>query len=80
MQSYNAKLKTIFILGLSALVLSGCAKNTNLNELQKNIPEQAVFVRAPAVQTKKQIKILFVGDMMFDRYIREGVSKYGNGD
>jgi poly-gamma-glutamate synthesis protein (capsule biosynthesis protein) len=79
-QSYNAKLKTIFILGLSVLILSGCVKNTNLNEVQKNIPEQAASVRALAVKTKKQIKILFVGDMMFDRYIREGVSKYGNGD
>ena len=31
-------------------------------------------------KTKKPVKILFVGDMMFDRYIREGVEKYGGGD
>jgi len=29
---------------------------------------------------KKPIKVLFVGDMMFDRHIREAVEKYGRGD
>ncbi len=28
----------------------------------------------------KPVKILFVGDMMFDRYIRQSVAKYGKGD
>jgi len=32
------------------------------------------------IQIGEPIKILFVGDMMFDRHIREAVGKYGNGD
>ncbi|MDP1845191.1 MAG: CapA family protein [Candidatus Moranbacteria bacterium] len=32
------------------------------------------------INDNKPIKILFIGDMMFDRHIREAVGKYGSGD
>lgn len=32
------------------------------------------------IAEKEPVKILFVGDMMFDRHIREAVGKYGGGD
>lgn len=76
-QNYNAKLKIVFV-ALAVLVFSGCTKNASLTN--NNISEQAAPIPASDVQNKKQIKILFVGDMMFDRYVREGVKKYGGGD
>jgi poly-gamma-glutamate synthesis protein (capsule biosynthesis protein) len=77
-QSYNAKLKIIFIT-LAVLAFSGCMKNASLTK-NNNIPEQAAPIQVADIQNKEQIKIFFVGDMMFDRYIREGVRKYGGGD
>jgi len=74
MQGHNAKLKIVFI-SLTALVFSGCAKNASLTENNNIVPKQAIDI-----QNKKQINILFVGDMMFDRYIREAVKIYGKGD
>jgi poly-gamma-glutamate capsule biosynthesis protein CapA/YwtB (metallophosphatase superfamily) len=70
----------IVFLALVILAFSGCAKNTSLTKNNNNTLEQAAPIQADDIQNKKQIKILFVGDMMFDRYIREGVKKYGGGD
>jgi poly-gamma-glutamate capsule biosynthesis protein CapA/YwtB (metallophosphatase superfamily) len=79
-QSYNAKLKIVFM-ALAMLVFSGCTKNASLTKNNNNItPEQAAPTQTDDIQSKKQIKILFVGDMMFDRYVREGVKKYGKGN
>jgi len=78
-QSYNAKLKIIF-LALAVLAFSGCTKDANLTKKNNITPEQVISAQFPDAQVKNQIKILFVGDMMFDRYIREGVRKYGDGD
>jgi poly-gamma-glutamate synthesis protein (capsule biosynthesis protein) len=71
--------KTVFLF-LAVLVLSGCVKNTGLTKKNNITPENLAPIQTSGIQTKKQIKILFVGDMMFDRYIREGVKKYGGGD
>lgn len=79
MQSYNAKLKIVF-LALAVLVFSGCTKNASLTKNNNIIPENPASVWTSDIQNKKPVKILFVGDMMFDRYIREGVKKYGGGD
>ena len=38
--------------------------------------EKAEVAKAPEIGANKPIKILFVGDMMFDRHIREAVGKY----
>lgn len=73
------KLKTVFLF-FAVLVFSGCTKNAILTKNNNITPEQAAPIQAADIQNKKQIKILFVGDMMFDRYIREGVEKYGRGD
>lgn len=55
--------------------LAGCGKS------EKTKINTAVNLNVPAAESNKTpIKILFVGDMMFDRYIREGVNKYGGGD
>jgi poly-gamma-glutamate synthesis protein (capsule biosynthesis protein) len=78
-QSYNAKLKVVFM-ALAVLVFSGCTKNASLTKNNNIIPEQAAPIWTSDVQIKKPVKILFVGDMMFDRYIREGAAKYGGGD
>jgi poly-gamma-glutamate capsule biosynthesis protein CapA/YwtB (metallophosphatase superfamily) len=74
MQSHNAKIRIVFI-ALTVLFFSGCAKNGSLTKNDTIASEQTA-----EIQTKKQIKILFVGDMMFDRYIREAVGKYGKED
>jgi poly-gamma-glutamate synthesis protein (capsule biosynthesis protein) len=78
MLNLNAKLKTIFILTFSVLLFSGCAKDINIsgNKLGDNLvqsPKQASLSAEP----RKEIKILFVGDTMFDRYIRETAEKHG---
>jgi poly-gamma-glutamate capsule biosynthesis protein CapA/YwtB (metallophosphatase superfamily) len=80
MQSYNAKLKAIFIFSLGVLIFSGCAKNSSISEKNNVIQKNSVPAQITNTQARKQIKILFVGDMMFDRYVREGVKKYGKGD
>jgi poly-gamma-glutamate capsule biosynthesis protein CapA/YwtB (metallophosphatase superfamily) len=91
-RNYNAKLKVIFFLALSALFISGCVNSIDLGKQaheQRSISsmQSAVDLKNGNDQvTESQIgninpvKILFVGDIMFDRYIREGVNKYGNGD
>ena len=70
----------IVFLALAMLAFSGCAKNASLTKNNNIIPENPVPIQVADIQNKKQLKILFVGDMMFDRYIREGVKKYGKGD
>jgi hypothetical protein len=119
MRSYNAKLKTIFILGIM-LFFSGCANNIDLRkqaeenklrqaenmssmhgvadlkegentDLAQKMPDETPKITegepvnlirsVPAGHSASNgVKILFVGDMMFDRHIREAVGKYGGGD
>ncbi|HBB36549.1 MAG: hypothetical protein UX02_C0002G0046 [Candidatus Moranbacteria bacterium GW2011_GWC1_45_18] len=49
---------------------------------QKNInaDESAAVPENAGAENGKPVKILFVGDIMFDRYIREAVEKYGKGN
>lgn len=91
MQSYSSKLKIIFLFAIPIL-LSGCARNIDLRQQAKENKTQGQEsissmqgvvnseeeLRNP--MSKKTVKILFVGDIMFDRHIREAVGKYGNGD
>jgi poly-gamma-glutamate capsule biosynthesis protein CapA/YwtB (metallophosphatase superfamily) len=68
------------------MLFSGCAINTS--SVSNNDKDTSFEGRATglSVESSKNpadnqpIKILFVGDLMFDRYIREAVSKYGHGD
>jgi poly-gamma-glutamate capsule biosynthesis protein CapA/YwtB (metallophosphatase superfamily) len=78
-QNYSAKLKIIFVV-FAVLVFSGCANNAGLTKKNNIAPENLMSEQPADVQTKKQTKILFVGDIMLDRYIREAVGKYGKGD
>jgi len=78
-QNNYAKIKIVF-LTLAMLALSGCVKDASLTEKNIITPENSAPVWTSDVQNKKPVKILFVGDMMFDRYIREGVKKYGKGN
>lgn len=72
--------RMIFCLGM-LLALSGCE--------QKNVaydnPQNGIFRKTREITERKDectrpVKILFVGDMMFDRYIRTAVGKYGKGN
>jgi gamma-polyglutamate biosynthesis protein CapA len=71
----------IFVLLAAALIVLVDSENTkdifsekiSLNNLNKDDSSKSVV-------PKSRVKILFVGDMMFDRYIREGVGKYGKGN
>jgi len=76
---HKSKLKIPFLF-LTVFVLSGCAKNIGLSKNNNTDPQNPAPIWTLDVQNRKQIKILFVGDMMFDRYIREGVEEYGHGD
>ena len=58
--------------------LSGCAKDVEQKQSIQNF--SAGQNETPKKVASKPIKILFVGDMMFDRYIREAVRTYGKGD
>ena len=93
-QSYISKLKIIFLF-FNVILLSGCAKNVDLRQQAKENKAQehgdissvkgAVDLpietaEASNIQSGEPVKILFVGDMMFDRHIREAVEKYGSGD
>jgi poly-gamma-glutamate synthesis protein (capsule biosynthesis protein) len=69
-----ASLAMTGILLFPMLFLSGCG-NKPIVQNKSISPENT-----PAVEKKQSVKILFVGDMMFDRYIREAVGKYGRGD
>jgi poly-gamma-glutamate capsule biosynthesis protein CapA/YwtB (metallophosphatase superfamily) len=77
-QSYASKLKIIFFL-LAAVALLGCAKNNGLKEKNNIGSQNSTSARVSDAQNKKAVKILFVGDMMFDRYIREAANKKGYG-
>jgi hypothetical protein len=78
-QNVNVKFK-ISIVVFAALFLVGCNRNANLKQPAKENTPPAQSAIDLNIQEKKPIKILFVGDMMFDRYIRQSVAKYGNGD
>ncbi|MDI6777680.1 MAG: CapA family protein [Patescibacteria group bacterium] len=86
--------KIIFILILGTFFLSGCVKNVDLRKQaeEEKAPEQKDMssmqdavdlpvetAEASSIQAGEPVKILFVGDMMFDRHIREAVAKYGSG-
>ncbi|MCX6766242.1 MAG: CapA family protein [Candidatus Moranbacteria bacterium] len=77
MQNYNAKLK-IICLFLLLPFLTGCAGKISNNSPAIN--NRNTSVPEVSQNNRKLIKVLFVGDMMFDRYIREGAGKYGHGD
>ncbi|MFH0929844.1 MAG: CapA family protein, partial [Candidatus Moraniibacteriota bacterium] len=79
MKNDNVKFKIIIFLFL-VLFFSGCANNTDKNKKLNNSVMQDLPQKASAPDPKREIKILFVGDMMFDRYIRQAVEKYGKGD
>jgi len=70
-------LKIIFIL-LIAVLFSGCSNTGKIigNKLADKTG-QSSGKTALSQEAKRQIKILFVGDTMFDRYIREAVGKKG---
>ncbi len=83
--------KFIFLF-FSLFFLSGCVQNVDLRhqaeenkarEQENKTPVAEIeksSVKNPETENKAPIKILFVGDMMFDRHIREAVQKYGGGD
>src|SRR4030043_587391 len=84
--------KIIFFL-IITVFLSGCVGNVDLrqqakeNEKQEqkvssfeNTVESGEELENPVAENQEPIKLLFVGDMMFDRHIREAVAKYGKGD
>lgn len=53
--------------------LSSMEGTVDLKEEDSQLPENNKVEKQP-------VKILFVGDMMFDRHIREAVEKYGKGN
>jgi len=78
MKNDNAKFKIIIFLFI-VLFFSGCM-NFSADKKLADPARQNIFQEPSIPEPKEPIKILFVGDMMFDRYIREAVGKYGNGD
>jgi len=60
------------------------AREEKAQEQNVSSPGRAVDlvdkVGEPVTEIQKPIRLLFVGDMMFDRHIREAVEKYGKGD
>jgi poly-gamma-glutamate capsule biosynthesis protein CapA/YwtB (metallophosphatase superfamily) len=90
MKIYSVKIKAVFFLISSALLFSGCVNSVDLG---KQAQEQKSFssmqgsadlsietTEVSNARTSNPVKILFVGDMMFDRSIREAVEKYGKND
>ncbi len=87
MPNYILKLKISFFFFAVVLFFSGCAQNVDLRQQaaqnKAQVQNAAGAVQKPVDPKEKSggpIKILFVGDMMFDRHIREAVEKYGKGD
>jgi poly-gamma-glutamate capsule biosynthesis protein CapA/YwtB (metallophosphatase superfamily) len=78
MQNYSSKLKIICLV-LIMFILSGCKNNFGVDKKSNSKTANSMVNSIPAGEDKKFVKILFVGDMMFDRYIREGVRIYGKG-
>ena len=77
MPSDNLKFKIILCF-LLLLLFSGCANNANTNSNNSiGTNAQASKKIIPANKERSEIKILFVGDMMFDRYIRQVVERHG---
>jgi len=74
-------IKNFLLLIVSSLFLSGCAKNIpNQSVTIENVPVDSGKEEIASQDIKEPIRILFVGDMMFDRHIREAVGKYGGGN
>ena len=96
MQNDNVKCKNYFFICFAILLFSGCARNVDLREQakenktqeQKSISSmqntvdsgEELGIQSGMLKIEEPVKILFVGDMMFDRHIREAVGKYGGGD
>jgi poly-gamma-glutamate capsule biosynthesis protein CapA/YwtB (metallophosphatase superfamily) len=84
----NVKFKIIVSFVFGVLFFSGCVRNVDLRQQakdekaqeQKSISSMKKDFGHPMSKIEEQVKILFVGDMMFDRHIREAVGKYGSGD
>lgn len=95
MQNDNVKFKIIF-LSFLILFFSGCAGNVDLRQQtrENKTKEDFTSFENSIILEKKEnnqplknnlaekepVRILFVGDMMFDRHIREAVGKYGGKD
>jgi gamma-polyglutamate biosynthesis protein CapA len=76
---HNFFLLIIILILLSAGFFSYayCLKKVNKPETKKQNTQIAVTKDQVSLNEKKSIKILFLGDMMFDRYIREIGQKKG---
>jgi len=72
------RIPLIFILVVIVLLFSGCTRNISSESAVIHNVSKTSEKKETAQAVQKQIKILFVGDMMFDRYIREAVKKYGH--
>jgi poly-gamma-glutamate synthesis protein (capsule biosynthesis protein) len=71
--------KFIFLLFI-LVFFSGCTRNISGESTVIHNISKISEKKETAQAFQKQIKILFVGDMMFDRYIREAIGKYGDGN
>jgi poly-gamma-glutamate capsule biosynthesis protein CapA/YwtB (metallophosphatase superfamily) len=72
----NIKFKIIIFLG-AILLISGCVNKVNNSyKLKNNISQSSPQVVLPE-EPKKEARVLFVGDTMFDRYIRAAAEKHG---
>ena len=89
MTEFSISKNKLWLLGFSIAIFSVAAILLfSINrESKKSISSEKILTNKLAkdisgnnIASKKQIKILFVGDMMFDRYIREAAAKYGKGD
>ena len=81
----------LWLLGFSVLIFSVVAillfsinreskKGASSEKILMNNSTKDTNIRDNSIASQKAVKILFVGDMMFDRHIREAVEKYGSGD
>jgi poly-gamma-glutamate synthesis protein (capsule biosynthesis protein) len=90
MNEFSISKKKLWLLGLSIAIFSAAAilLFTINRESKKSISSETRSTNNLAkdisgdntIASKKPVKLLFVGDMMFDRYIREAVKKYRKGD
>jgi len=79
--AYARKLRFLFLCAGFIFVMSGCANEAGpVSEIQKSGSQKKTEFLEKNDASQRSVKILFVGDMMFDRYIRTAVGKYGKGD
>ncbi|MFA5871507.1 MAG: CapA family protein [Parcubacteria group bacterium] len=72
-------MKNVKIIFLVAIIIffSGCGKIGVINDNANNLGKEISKYPETSVEDRKSMKLLFVGDMMFDRYIRETADKRG---